>query len=302
MLTNLKRILKAGWLNFWRNKLLSFATLAVITLVLLVVAGLLLLNVVSQSLVRALQDKIDVSVYFKTKTEEKDVQSIKEVIESLASVAQVSYISREQALGKFQRDHADNEAYMESLKVLGVNPLGASLNIKARQPQEYVSIVAYLEGANFRELIDTIDFRQNEPAINKLINISGGIERTGLVVSLFLALVAVLVSFNTIRLAIFNQKDEITVMRLVGASNWSIRGPFLIEGIIYGIIGSLITVLLFWPALALASPKLNKVLPELNLLSWFETNVLGIWLILLGVGIFLGLISSLIAIRKHLKV
>jgi len=302
MLTNLKHILKTGCLNFWRNKLPSFSTLAVMALALLMVAGLLLLGVLSQSLVASLQDKVDVSVYFKPDSSEKDVLSIKDIIEDLNPVAAVAYVSREQALDNFKQSHINEDIYLESLKVLGDNPLGAVLNVRARQPQDYASIVSYLEGANFKDLIDKIDYRQHEPAIQKLMSISSGIRKTGLVVSLFLAFVAIMVSFNTIRLAIYNQKEEITVMRLVGASAWSIRGPFLIEGLLYGLVGSIIAILVFWPSLAVVSPRLTAVLSGVNLLSWFESNLLGIWGILLAVGVFLGLASSMIAIRKYLKV
>lgn len=302
MLINLKRIVKAGWLNFWRNKLLSFATLAVMTLVLLVVAGLLLLNVASQSLIASLENKVDVSVYFKTDTPEQDILSIKDIIKDIGSVAAVSYVSREQALDKFKQDHFGQETFMQSLEVLGDNPLSASINIKARQAKEYVNIVSFIERANFRHLIDRIDFRENEAAINKLINLSRGIRRLGLIVSLFLALVVLLVSFNTIRLAIYNQKNEIMIMRLVGASNWSIRGPFLIEGLLYGMVGSLVTVLVLWPSLVFASSQWDIIFSEINLLAWFENNVLAVWLLLFGVGTVLGLLSSLIAIRRYLKV
>jgi len=302
MLTNLKHVLKAGCLNFWRNKLLSFSTLAVMTLALLMVAGLLLLGVLSQSLVAALQGKVDVSVYFKPETNEKDVLSIKDIVEDLSPVAGVAYVSREQALDNFKQANINKDVYLESLKVLGDNPLGSVLQVRARQPQDYASIVGYLEGANFKDLIGTIDYRQHEPAIQKLMSVSSGIRKTGLVASLFLAFVAIMISFNTIRLAIFNQKEEVTVMRLVGASAWSIRGPFLVEGLLYGFIGSVVTILVFWPSLAVVSPRLTAVLSGVNLLSWFEGNILGIWGILLAVGIVLGLASSMIAIRKYLKV
>jgi len=220
----------------------------------------------------------------------------------LSPVAGVAYVSREQALDNFKQANINKDVYLESLKVLGDNPLGAVLQVRARQPQDYASIVGYLEGSNFKDLIGTIDYRQHEPAIQKLMSVSSGIRKTGLVASLFLAFVAIMISFNTIRLAIFNQKEEVTVMRLVGASAWSIRGPFLVEGLLYGFIGSVVTILVFWPSLAVVSPRLTAVLSGVNLLSWFEGNILGIWGILLAVGIVLGLASSMIAIRKYLKV
>jgi len=302
MIANLKRIFKAGWLNFWRNKLLSLSTLIVMTLALFMVAGLLILNVLSQSLVTTLQGKVDVSVYFKTTTEEKDVLSIKDLIADMGPVASVVYISRDQALDDFKQIHNGQDVYMESLKVLGENPLGAALNVRARQPQDYETIVGYLETANFKDLVDKIDYRQHEPAIKKLTSISSGITKTGWAMNIFLALVAIMVSFNTIRLAIYNQKDEITVMRLVGASAWSIRGPFLVSGLIYGFLASLVTMLIFWPALAVVSPRVSSLFADISLLGWFETNALGVWGVLLGMGVTLGLASSMIAIRKYLKV
>src|SRR3990167_6274441 len=188
-----KRIFRTGWLNFKRNSYLSFGTTGVMALVLLLFSGLMVLNYISGQIVTGLEDKVDVSVYFKNDASEDQVISVKQDLESQPAVARVTYISKDQALTDFKAKHAGDALIQQSLAELTDNPLQSSLNIKRVQ------------------------------------GISRGVGNWGLVATLILAFIAVLVTFNTIRLTIYNQKNEIEIMRLVGGSNWHIKAPYLIE-------------------------------------------------------------------------
>ncbi|MDA1337147.1 MAG: FtsX-like permease family protein, partial [bacterium] len=121
-------------------------------------------------------------------------------------------------------------------------------------------------------------------------------------VTLFAGFIAVLVAFNTIRLTIYGSRDEIEVMRLVGASNWFIRGPFIIQGVIVGVLATLITTLLFFPVTLFVGIKLQSFAPGFDLFSYFASNLLVIVFLQLAVGVGLGVISSLLALRRHLRV
>ncbi|KKS92208.1 MAG: Cell division ABC transporter, permease protein FtsX [Parcubacteria group bacterium GW2011_GWC1_43_12] len=299
--TTLTRILKSGWQSFWRNYWLSTATVAVMTLALMVVAGLSIFNVMTQEVVSILEGKVDVSVYFHNDAEEAKIIQVKEELQELDEVKSIEYISKEDALAQFQERHKDDPMILQSLQELDQNPLEASLNVKANFASQYESLANYLSQDRFQGIIDKINYKQNKEIISRLNRMTASIQKTGWGISLVLALLAVLVSFNTVRLTMFNWRDEISVMRLVGAGNWFIRGPFLVEGIIYGIVAGAITLILLFPILYILTPKVSSFLPGINLIEFYQANFLQYSVLIIGVGVIIGGVSSLIAVRRYLK-
>ena len=297
-----KRIFRTGWLNFKRNSYLSFGTTGIMALVLLLFSGLMVLNYISGQIVSGLEDKVDVSVYFKNDASEDQVLAVKQDLESQSAVARVTYISKTEALADFKTKHAGDALIQQSLAALADNPLQSSLNIKAKDSAQYASIVTFLEGNKFRPVVDKINFYENEAVINRVQSISRGVGNWGLVVTLVLAFVAVMVTFNTIRLTIYNQKQEIEIMRLVGGSNWHIKAPYLIEGGLYGIFAAVIAIAVFYPVLWFISSKVGVLIPGVSLIGYFMTNVLQFVPLIFAMGIALGVLSSYIAIRRFLKV
>lgn len=270
-------------------------------LALLVISGLLLLNVVAQAVVDNLQNRVDISVYFNRETEEAKILSVRQELIGLDQVKSVEYVSQDEALALFKERHQGSEVLMQSLQELDANPLEASLNIKARDPSQYESIANYLGQDRFSGLIDKINYRQNKEIIDRLSHLTSNIQKAGLIISLFLALIAILVSFNTIRLTMYNWRDEISVMRFVGAGNWFIRGPFMVEGVIYGLCAAVATIILLFPILYFISPKITSFLPEVDLFYFYRVNFWQFLLLLSAVGVILGGLSSFIAIRRYLK-
>lgn len=299
---SIKRIWWAGWTNFKRNSYLSLGTTGVMVLVLLLFSGLMAVNYISSQVVSTLQSKVDVSVYFKADATEEDILKVKNDLEELSEVKLVEYISKDQALGDFKEKHVGDALIQESLAELDLNPLQASLNIKAQSSTQYASIVSFLEANKFRSTVDKINFYENEEVIKKIESIYQGVQNWGFVVTMALALVAVLVTFNTIRLTIYNQRQEIEVMRLVGGSNWHIKAPHLVEGGLYGAFASLITLVIFYPLVIFVSPKAEALMPGIGLIGYFVSNIFQFAGILFFVGILLGVASSFVAIRKFLKV
>lgn len=264
--------------------------------------GLLSLQYLTSQVVASLQEKIDVSAYFATEATEDQILQVKSDLQSLPDIADVTYVSREQALADFKARHLQDQLIQESLAQLDSNPLAASLNIKARDSSQYASIVQFLEGDKFRSVIEKIDFYENKGVIERIRGISGGVRDWGLAATLVLAVIAVLVTFNTVRLTIFNQKQEIEIMRLVGASNWHIRGPYLVEGGMYGLFAAAIALGVFYPAVYFVSGKISSFAPEVNLFGFFVHGIAQILLLVVVLGALLGMASSFIAIRKHLRV
>lgn len=302
MLTALIRITKSGWRSFWRNKWLSSAAISMMSLAIFSITSLLLINVLIDSLTTNLEDKIDISVYFHLDTPEEEILETKSELNKLAEVRSVEYISTEEALTKFKERHQDNSILMQSLEELGTNPLEASLNIKAQQASQYETIANFFGDEKYQTIIDKINYLENKAVITRLTSITTGIRQAGLIILLVLALLAVLVTFNTVRLTIYSARKEIRVMKLVGASNWFVRGPFIIEGALYGIIAALFSLIVLLPLLWYLSPKITSYLPGTDLFYFFQANFLALFFLQIAIGVVLGTASSLVAIRRYLDV
>jgi len=301
MFTLLKRIIRSGWLNFSRNSGLSLATIFIMVMTISLVTSLFLFRDITQFLISGLEEKVDISVYFKEATPEEDILRFGEEINKIPEVKNVEYVSREAALESFTQRYKDNQVIMESLAEVE-NPLLASLNIKAREASQYMTVANFLETSSYKNLIDKVDYYQRKPVIERIFSITSAINKTGIGLSLILAIVAILVAFNTIRLAIYNSKEEISFMRLVGASDWFIRGPFLVQGAISGFAAAIITLLIFTGALFFLGPKLEILFLGLNIFNSFTGNLGILFLIQIFTGVGLGVVSSIIAIRKYLKI
>lgn len=302
MATTLARIIKYGFQNFLRNGWLSAVTILIMVLALFVFHGVMVFKFLTDSASASLRDKIDVSIYFKASTKEDDILKAERALESLPEVKGVEYISSDQALKIFSESHKDDPVIASALQELGGNPLLASLNIKAKDPDDYEKIATYLEKSSFFNLAEKITYTQNQLVINRLANIVNAIENVGISVVIALAAIAILVTFNTIRLGIYSSREELGIMRLVGASNKYIRGPHVVNGILYGIIAGVLSLVIAMPLIALASPYLSVFMPEVNLSDYFYGNFHQFLAYQLIFGIGLGSVSSVIAVRRYLKI
>lgn len=303
MVTTLYRIIKYGLKNFWRQRLVTLATLTVILLALLVFQGLLIFNSVAGTVLQKLQDKIDISVYFKTNASEDEILRIQKSLEGLPEVKPpVEYVSKDAALETFKKKHENDANISKALEELEENPLPASLNIKAVDPRKYGAIAAYLENADFKDLIEEVSYSENQVVIDKLASIISISRQAGILLTIVLSLIAIVVSFNTILLAIYANREEIGIMRLVGASNSFIRGPFIIEGIIYGFIATVLSVLITLPVIYFVSPFVKLLSDDIDLIGYYGANFFTLFGYQLIFGIAIGVISSFIAIRKYLKI
>jgi cell division transport system permease protein len=301
MFTIISRIFHFGFKNFWRNGWLSTATVAIMTLAAIGFLGLIIFGVVTRAAASAIQDKIDISVYFNTNTSEDEILNIQQSLEGLSQVASVDYVSRDQALATFQQNHANDPTVSQAINELDTNPLEASLNVKAKDPSQYGAINDYLSSPSLASYIDSISYTQNQDVINRLAAIVRDVSIGGWILTIFLALVAGLVMFNTIRLAIYSNREEIGVMRVVGASNSLVRGPFVVEGMLWGLIAAIISVVVFAPALYFTSPYLNEFIPGLNIFQYFYTHIIQLFLYELLFGVIIGALSSFWAVRRYLR-
>ena len=303
----LKRIVRTGFFNFWRNSTVSFASVLVMMVTLVVIGFLSFSGALLDTSLAQLRDKIDINVTFIPTAKESDVLAIKQSLESLPEVLLVTYVSREEALEAFKERHASDQSILAALDELGDNPLGAVLNIKARDPAQYASVAQFLESQNTLSsqgitVVDRINYFQNKTAIDRLTKIINSADRLGFALTITLALISILIAFNTIRLTIYIAKDEISVMRLVGASTTYIQGPFVIVGIIYGVVAGILTLLLFLPLTYWLGSVTANFFVGFNIFSYYLHNFFELALIILVSGILIGSLSSLLAIRRYLKI
>lgn len=300
-----KRVIRSGYRNFMRSGFTSFASVLIMTITLIVITSLLFVQVALQSSLESIKNQVDVTVYFTQSATEIDIKEIESAVTKIPEVASVDYVSREEALLNFRAKHAKDHLTLQALDELDDNPLGASLNIKAKDPSQYEAISKYFAQETILSkqaltIIDKIDYYQNKLVIDRLTSIITGAKTLGFALSLLFVIISIMITFNTIRLIIYMSREEISVMRLVGANNKYIRGPFMVSGMLVGVFSSVITILLFWPVSFWLGNKMTDFL-GVDLWSYYLHNIFQIFLILILSGVIIGGISSLFAIRRYLK-
>lgn len=304
MWIKIKRVVRSGFYSFWRNSFVSLSSILVMVVTLFVIGSIIFSGAILRTTLDQIREKVDVNVYFITSAKEDDILNIKKNIERLPEVATVEYVSREEALMNFKRRHENDEFTLQALDELGDNPLGATLNIKAKDPSEYASIAEFLnsKSASVGGIVDKVNYYQNKEAIDRLSKIIDSANRLGLILTIFLVCISVLITFNTIRLVIYMAKDEIAVMRLVGASTGYIRAPFFVAGALYGFMASIITLILFYPVTIWLGKTTSNFFVGLNIFDYYTQNFGEIFLLIVGAGVVIGSVSSFLAVRKYLNV
>lgn len=298
------RSIKFAFQSFFRNFWLSVVTIIILVLTIFSVTTVAGINYVAEKAIDSVKDKVDVSVYFKPEVESKEVINVRYRLEELSTVKEVTYVSREEALDKFRERHQDDSVILESIDQLEENPLSATLVIKANDIDDYQGILSFLDNPEYDELIQDKNFDDNEKVINQLSTISNKIENIGIIVSVIFVVIAVLIVFNTIRINIYTHREEIGIMKLMGATNWFVRAPFLIESLIYAVLAVIICLAILYPLLGVVAPQVNNFFEgyNLDLVSYFNSNF---WQIIgwqLAFSVLLGILSSSIAVGKYLRV
>ena len=304
MIVTFRKIIKYGWSNFHRHSILSFATIFILVLTLLLVSAFFFLQYATDFLILRLEERVDMSIFLQEDILEQDVLFLKEEIVELPGVISVEYISADLALERFIERFEYSPAIMEALDIVPFNPLLSSFSIRAENPAQYEKIAYLLNMPVFDEYIERIDFdpETRQLLINRLFAITANIKMGGIILGLVLMLIAILASFNTISLAIYNTKDEVATMKLVGASDVFIKGPFIIQGILTGFFSAFIAIIISGLLIFSLNSEIMLFTGGLNLWGYFLRYFGLIFLVQIITGTGIGVISSLIAVRKYLKV
>jgi cell division transport system permease protein len=306
--TNIKRTLKSGFVSFWRNGSVSLASVLVMIVTLLVISSIIFIGAMLSSTLKTIESKVDINVYITQTASDTDITSLQKSIKNLPEVATVTLTSREEALTQFRQKHQDDELTLKALDEIGTNPLGASFNIRAKDPSQYETIVKFLDSqktgvdGSGAGIIERVNYSNNKAAIDALNRIMTSSRKLGTIVVTFFALVSILITFNTIRLAIYIFREEIAVMRLVGASEMYIRGPFVTVGLMYGAVAGIITLILLYPMTYYVGPLTFNLGTGLNVFNYYIGNFGQMFLVVVGTGLILGAVSSYLAVKKYLKV
>ena len=306
--TNIKRTLKSGFVSFWRNGSVSLASVLVMIVTLLVISSIIFIGAMLSSTLKTIESNVDINVYITQTASDTDITSLQKSIKNLPEVATVTLTSREEALTQFRQKHQDDELTLKALDEIGTNPLGASFNIRAKDPSQYETIVKFLDSqktgvdGSGAGIIERVNYSNNKAAIDALNRIMTSSRKLGTIVVTFFALVSILITFNTIRLAIYIFREEIAVMRLVGASEMYIRGPFVTVGLMYGAVAGIITLILLYPMTYYVGPLTFNLGTGLNVFNYYIGNFGQMFLVVVGTGLILGAVSSYLAVKKYLKV
>ncbi len=302
--TNLRRIMRAGYTSFKRGGTVTFASILTLVITLSLINFIVLMNVAVNSTVQMVKNKVDVIVYFVPSADEKKILTLQENISKLTQVKNVTYVSRADALAEFEKKHVNDYVELQALNETPDNPFGAELKIVASSVADYDTISSYLKNEvmqkqGYDNLVEKINYAENKLVIDKLNRVIENARVIAGILLILFALVAIVITHNTVRLTIYTAREEIAVMRLVGGSRWYVRGPFIVQAIISSTLAAVITTVLFMPILYYSSGVANFF--GVDFFAYYIRHLYVVLPILLGSGIVLGFISSLIATRKYLS-
>ncbi|HUD11572.1 MAG TPA: permease-like cell division protein FtsX [Candidatus Saccharimonadia bacterium] len=298
------RILHAGSRNFMRNAWLSTAATAVMTITLTIVVLSFISNSALTSTIKGVTDKIDVSLYLSDSVTPQQRETFQHALEANSNVKSVEYRSKAEALTLYEAQNKNNPTILQGLQFTG-NPLPASFQIKAKNPKHLDSIINVANEPQFASMLDPTAppsySGQNRDTINRIVRISNFFKSSGLIASIIFVVISTLIIFNTIRMAIFTRREEIEIMKLVGATKWFIRGPFIFEAALYGIIAAIIALALSYSLLLGGGPKLANYIDVQSTIAFFRSYPLLVIGGELVIGICIGAFSSMMAMSRYLK-
>lgn len=297
------RVIKFSLQDLWRNVWLSVITIIIIVLALSSVNLLLIVKVLGSAAIGAVKEKIDISLYLKSDAEESRILALKSQISGFDSVKEVAYVSQQTAMESFREKHKNSPEILQALIELGRNPLSPSLVIKPREINNYEDLIAGLNKID-DQLIESRNFDDHKAMLAKVNNLTDKAAKVGLAISLLFALITILVVYNTVRVAIYTHKREIGIMKLVGASTWFIRAPYLISGIIYGCLGVAVIIIILYPFLGFIQPYLATFFYgfEVNILEYYNSNFFMIFGLEFLAVTLVNFLASLVAVGKYSKV
>ncbi|MGA2666825.1 MAG: permease-like cell division protein FtsX [Patescibacteria group bacterium] len=300
----IERIIKLGLVNFWRNRWLSLASALVMTLTLIVISIFVILTLVIGRTSDIIKSKMDITVYFNDSATTDQISELQQVLASRPDVKEVAYTSKEEA-EKIWEQTQTSQALKNIASELGENPFPRSIAIKATDPSKLDAIAGVINSATYQSIIHKVSYQDNKVLIGRLISITTFTKEIGWIFSAVFVIMSVLVVLNTIRLAIYSRKDEIEIMRLVGANDVFIKTPFIVEGIIYGLLACFLATILLWLGFLSLQPLITEHFDPgvaLGVRVFYYSHFGWLFLMQFIIGVAVGIGAALFSIRKYLRI
>jgi cell division transport system permease protein len=303
-MTTFWRIWRTGFRNIFRNAWLSTAATAIMVVTLLIMTFFAFSTVFVRKQVAEVRQKIDLSVFISDEATQDQITELQSKINSLSNVSSVDYVSKTDALNRLANSSSEGQKLAQSAQSIG-NPLPASFEVKLTNIDSIGQTNSDVHGLELSKIISDTSYDNRDDnrqgVVENVIKISNAVSKIGLALSVVFLVIALLIIFNTIRMAIFTRREEVEIMKLVGATKWFVRGPFLVEGSLYGIFGTIIALALLVPFSRAMSSFLVEKLGAGPTLNYFGAHFGLIALGMLLLGVFIGVISSWLALIRYLK-
>lgn len=306
-LTTIWRVIHTGTVYFIRNVTLAVAAMAVMVVTLTIVLFSVITNATFEHTIGQITEKINVSVYLQDDTTDAQAQKLKAELEKQPQVAKVDYLNKQKALESYIEQNQDNESLLAAAAEAN-NPIPATIHVYPRDLNEIPQIQKFLTTPGNKKLQTAESPSYNgdrKEAIDNITHATNVLRKIGIVTVAVFTIICALIIFNTIQMAIFNRRDEITIMRLLGASTNYIRGPFVVESAIYGLLSAVLSVLIINSAFLASSNALQASslgLLDINYANeYFSSHFLQLLTLQIAIGIIIGTVSSVIATRRYLK-
>lgn len=301
----LLRALTFALQNFYRNLWLSVVTVVILALSVFFINALTGLKVAADQSLEQVKNRVEISVFFQPTAAEAEIDAVQARLEKLPEVKSVTYISKEQALEDFRVSIRGEEALEDSLSAIGINPLQASLIVRARDLDQYAQILTIINDPEYDDLIlqdHVVDSKLT--FIQRFSKLTQNLSRVGLGMTIIFAIIAALVVFNTIRITIYAYREEIGIMKLVGASNAFVRAPFIIESILYAVLAAIVALAVLWILLTALTPFLDRLLEgyDFALGKYLVNNFFVIFLPAVLWSVVLAVLSSAVAVGRYLRI
>ena len=298
------RVLVAGARNFFRNAWLSTAATAVMTVTLTIIVVSFISNSALTDTIKGLTDKIVLSVYLQDGITDEQKALIQNRLKATGDVQQIVYVTKDQAISRYKEKNKNNPVNLEALELSG-NNLPASYEVHLTDRNKLNDVIKAASSPDLKPLLDqknpiSISGSLKE-GVQKIIHGSDFVIRLGLIASVIFLIISTLIIFNTIRMAIFTRRDEIEIMKLVGATKWFIRGPFLFEATLYGTVGAIIATALAYMLLLGGGPQLRDYIDVQATTTFFTSYPILIIGAEILIGMCIGIFSSLLAMSQYLK-
>jgi len=293
------RIIKMATISFWRNRLLSLATTVIIVLALLIISIFSLTVIVVNKASSVVREKVDLTVYLKDSDSNDQISALEDIIKSRPEVTSVNFVSKDRALVRWQDRNSNDSDIADVISEID-NPLPRSFDVKTRTPEQIEAVADFLNSEDYAPLIEQINYQQTKNIIDRLIKITYFVRLVGWSLTIFFLLISILIVYNSVRITIYSRSEEIEIMRLVGASDFYVRGPFVVESTAYGLAGAIIASIIFVFIANIAIAPTQQYLGVADLSISISSNIKWIIFLMFAVGLLMGAVCSFFAVRRYL--